>query len=391
MSEPSGESVPGEGFSTRAVHAGDPPWAPGNPVVNPIYQTSTFYSDPEGKSEVWYSRYGNNPNHRQVEERIRALEGADACLVTGSGMGAMVSALLACVRAGDHILAAEALYGGTRVLLDRELSRLGIESSYVDFLKPGWEAAVRANTGVLLCETLSNPLLRFTDPADLASVCREASAALIVDATFTPPSNLRTLSRGADLVVHSATKFYGGHSDLTAGVVCGGPELLEEARNRARVFGFAPDPHTAWLLERGVKTLAVRMERHNRNGLEVARWCEGRADIARVHYPGLESHVDHPRAARVLDGFGGMMGIEVAGGGEAATRFVSALRLAKVAPSLGGVDTLVSEPRHTSHVAMSSDERAAHGLADGFVRFSLGIEDPSDLIADIDQALRAAL
>ena len=388
MNQPHGQDV-GEGFSTRAVHAGDPERGVGNPVVNPIYQTSTFFSDPAGESEVWYSRYGNNPNHRQIEERIRSLEEAEACLVTGSGMGAMVSALLACVRAGDHILAAEALYGGTRVLLDRELSRLGIESSYVDFLSPGWEREIRANTRVLLCETLSNPLLRFTDPADLAPRARDAGAALVVDATFTPPSNLRTLSRGADLVVHSATKYYGGHSDLTAGVVCGRTELLEEVRNRARVFGFAPDPHSTWLLERGVKTLALRMERHNRNGLEIARWASGRPGIARVHYPGLESHPDHARAARMLDGFGGMLGLEVTGGGEAATRFVAALRLVKPAPSLGGVDTLVSEPRHTSHVAMTSEARAAQGLADGFVRFSLGIEDAPDLIADIDQALRA--
>ena len=387
-----GDSDPSAlGFSTRAVHAGDPERGPGNPVVNPIYQTSTFFSEPAGGGEVWYSRYGNNPNHRQLEERVRILEGAEACLVTASGMGAMVSAILSCVRAGDHILAAEALYGGTRILLDRELARLGIESSYVDLLRPGWESALRPNTRVILCETLSNPLLRFTDPADLVPVCSDIGASLIVDATFTPPSNLRTIERGADLVVHSATKYYGGHSDLTAGVVCGSSERLEEVRNRAKVFGVAPDPHSTWLLERGIKTLAVRMDRHNANGMEIARWCSARAGIRRAHYPGLESHPDHLRARALLTGFGGMMGIEIEGGGEAATRFVAALRLVKPAPSLGGVDTLVSEPRHTSHVAMLPEERAAQGLADGFVRFSLGIEDAADLIEDIDQALRAAV
>jgi cystathionine beta-lyase/cystathionine gamma-synthase len=380
---------PQQGFSTRAVHAGDHSREVGKPVVNPIYQTSTFFSDPTGEAEVWYSRYGNNPNHQLLEERICSLEEAEACLVTGSGMGAMVSALLASVRAGDHVLAADALYGGTRVLLDRELSRLGIESSFVDFLTAGWEAELRENTRVLLCETLSNPLLRFTDPADLAPRAREIGAALVVDATFTPASNLRTLERGADLVVHSATKYYGGHSDLTAGLVCGSTSRLEEVRERARVFGVAPDPHATWLLERGVKTLAVRMERHNRNGLELSRWCADQPGISRVHYPGLESHRDHDRARQVLDGFGGMMSIELAGGGEAATRFVSALRLAKPAPSLGGVDTLVSEPRFTSHVAMTPAARAAQGLSDGFIRFSLGIEDAADLIADIEQALRA--
>jgi cystathionine beta-lyase/cystathionine gamma-synthase len=381
----------GHGFSTRAVHAGDPERGPGNPVVNPIYQSSTFFSEPAGGAEVWYSRYGNNPNHRQAEERIRALEGAEACLVTASGMGAMVSALLSCVGAGDHVLAAEALYGGTRVLLDRELARLGIESSYVDLLTPGWESALRPNTRVLLCETLSNPLLRLTDPALLVSICREVGASLVVDATFTPPCNLRTIDRGADLVVHSATKYYGGHSDLTAGVVCGSASKMEGVRDRAKVFGVAPDPHATWLLERGIKTLAVRMDRHNANGMEISRWCSTRAGIRRAHYPGLESHPDHARARELLKGFGGMMGIEIEGGGEAATRFVAALRLVKPAPSLGGVDTLVSEPRHTSHVAMSPEERAAQGLADGFLRFSLGIEDSADLIADIDQALRVAV
>ena len=385
-----GEEAVGQGFSTRAVHAGDPPRAVGEPVGNPIYQTTTFFSAPAGDAEVWYSRYGNNPNHRRVEERVSALEGADACLVTASGMGAMVCAILSCVRAGDHVLAAEALYGGTRVLLDRELSRLGIESSYADLLSPGWEARLRPNTRVVLCETLSNPLLRLTDPADVAPATHRAGAALIVDATFTPPSNLRALDRGADLVVHSATKYYGGHSDVTAGLVCGSAERLRPVRERARTFGVAPDPHSTWLLERGIKTLAVRMDRHNSNGLEVSRWCSGRAGIRRVHYPGLESHPDHARARELTRGFGGMMSIELEGGGEAATRFVSALRLVKPAPSLGGVDTLVSEPRHTSHVAMSSAERAAQGLPDGFVRFSLGIEDAVDLIADIDQALIAA-
>lgn len=391
MKSPEGEGVPDPGFSTLAVHAGDPPRLPGEPVTNPIHQTSTFFSDPAGGGEVFYSRYGNNPNHRQVEQRVAALEGAEACLVTASGMGAMVSALLACAGAGDHVVAAEALYGGTRILLDRELSRLGITTTYVDLLTPGWQSAIRKNTRVILCETLSNPLLRLTDPAEIAPVAAAAGAALIVDATFTPPTNLRALERGADLVVHSATKYYGGHSDVTAGLVCGSATRMDVVRERARTFGVAPDPHATWLLERGIKTLAVRMERHNRNGLEVSRWGAERTGISRVHYPGLESHADHSRAREMLRGFGGMMGLELDGGGAAATRFVAALRLVKPAPSLGGVDTLVSEPRHTSHVALSADARAAQGIRDGFVRFSLGIEDAADLIADIDQALDVVL
>lgn len=384
------ESSRSPGMSTQAVHAGNPTRKVSDSVVNPIFQTTTFFSEPAGLGEVGYTRYGNNPNHVRVEERVRSLEGAEACVLTGSGMGALVCAILACAKAGDHILAAEALYGGTRVLLDRELSRLGIESSYVDFLSNEWRDALRPNTRVLLCETLSNPLLRFTDPADLAPVCAEIGAALIVDATFTPPTTLRTLARGADLAVHSATKYFGGHSDVTAGVVSGREELVQSVRDRARIFGVAIDPHAAWLLERGIKTLSVRMERHHRNALEVARWCSTQPGVKRVHYPGLPSHPDHARAAELLGGFGGMMSLEFAGGGEAATRFVAALRLATVAPSLGGVETLVSEPRHTSHAAMTPEARVAQGLGDGFIRISIGIEDAEDLIADLQQALRAA-
>jgi cystathionine beta-lyase/cystathionine gamma-synthase len=378
------------GPSTRAVHGGDPPVEPGGAVVNPIFQTTTFYSDPAPGAEVLYTRYGNNPNHLRLEERLCALEGAEGCVVTGSGMGAMVAALLSCLRAGDHVVAAEALYGGTRYLLEHELSRLGIETSYVDLPGSGWERELRPNTRVLLLETLSNPRLRFTDPAPLAAAVRGRDVAVVVDATFTPPTLFRVLERGVDLVVHSATKYLGGHSDVTAGVVCGGRERMETVRARARSFGVALDPHAAWLLERGIKTLALRMERHCANGLEVSRWCATRPEIARVHYPGLPSHPDHARAAELMSGFGGMMAIELRGGAEHATRFLGALRLAKVAPSLGGVETLVSEPRHTSHVSLTPEQRSGLGIPDGFVRFSLGIEDAEDIVADIEQALREA-
>ncbi|MET0398544.1 MAG: aminotransferase class I/II-fold pyridoxal phosphate-dependent enzyme [Longimicrobiaceae bacterium] len=377
------------GLSTRAVHAGDPARATDAPVNTPIVQSATFYADPDGAGELLYSRYGNGPNNVAVEERIAALEGAEDCVAVGSGMAAMACALLACVRAGDHVLAAEALYGGTRTLLARELSRLGVESTFVDFFAEDWRAALRPNTRVVLAETVSNPLLRVPDLRPLAAAAHEAGAVLVVDSTFATPVNARPLESGADLVVHSATKYLGGHSDVTAGAVLGGAELAGEVRRRAQVWGPALDPHAAWLLERGIKTLAVRMERHNRNGLEVARRVEGLPGVARVHYPGLPSHPDHEVARRVLCGFGGMVGIEVEGGGEAAGRFVRALRLAKPAPSLGGVETLVSEPRFTSHAAFTPAEREALGIRDGFFRFSLGIEDADDLVVDIERALEA--
>jgi cystathionine beta-lyase/cystathionine gamma-synthase len=377
------------GMSTRAIHAGHPAPSVGAPVVTPIYPSTTFYSDPSGEGEVLYTRYGNGPNHQILEQRIAALEGAQDALVVASGMAAMAMALLSVLQAGDHVLATDAIYGGTRGLLTNELSRLGIGTTFVDLFSAGWESGLRENTRVVLGETPSNPLLRVLDLDAIAQVAHAHGATVIVDATFGSPVHFRALEHGADIVMHSATKYLGGHSDVTAGVLAGSHARIAEARKRARVWGPVLDPHAAWLLERGIKTLPVRMERHNRNGMEVARWAEGRPEVARVFYPGLPSHPDHATARRVLDGFGGMVGIELAGGGPAADRFVRAIRLAKLAPSLGGVETLISEPRFTSHAAMTQEQRAANGIRDGFLRVSLGLEDADDLIADFDQALRA--
>lgn len=387
MADPVGR--PRAGPSTVAVHAGTPHGSPGDPVAGAIYQSTTFVSDPTGVSPTVYSRYGNNPGQSRLETKIAALEGAEACVVTGSGMGAIAAALLACLDAGDHVLAAEAMYGGTRALLEHELARLGIEVSWANFQVPGWETHIRPTTRVLLAEIPANPLMRVPDPAVLSAAARAASARLIIDVTFATPMNFRGLEHGVDLVVHSATKYIGGHSDVTAGAVCGAAPLIASARERVKNLGTAIDPHAAWLVERGAKTLALRMERQNANGLRVAEWLEARPEIRRVYYPGLASHPDHAVARRILDGFGGMIGVELAGGADVATRFVGALRLATLAPSLGGVETLVSEPRYTSHVNMTPEARAHAGIPDGFVRFSLGIEDPVDIIADLEQALGA--
>ncbi len=378
------------GPSTRAVHAGGPARRAGGPVTNAIYQTSTFFSERDGEGEVLYSRYGNGPNNRVLEERLAALEGAGDAVAVGSGMAAMVCALLANLAAGDHVLATRSIYGGTRRLLETELSRLGIETTFADFFSPGWEDGFRPTTKVVIGEIPSNPLMRVMDLRPVADAAHERGSVVVVDATFASPVNFRPLEHGADLVMHSATKYLGGHSDVTAGVIAGSREAVAGVRARAAIWGPALDPHAAWLLERGIKTLAVRMERHNRNGMEVARWAERQPGIAAVMYPGLPSHPDHETATRLLDGFGGMVGIELAGGGEAASRFVPALKLAAVAPSLGGVETLVSEPRYTSHAAMPPADREALGIRDGFLRFSLGIEDAEDIIGDIEQALSSA-
>jgi cystathionine beta-lyase/cystathionine gamma-synthase len=377
------------GVSTRAVHAGAEDGAIGDAVVTPIHQTTTFYSDPDGAGDVRYTRYGNNPNHLVLERTLCALEVAEAAMVFGSGMGAMASAILSCVAAGDHVVAGNALYGGTRTLLDRELARLGIECDFVDLHSADWTRALRSTTRLIVFELPTNPLVRVADPAVIVTAARAAGARVLVDATFATPVNFRGLEHGVDLVVHSATKYLGGHSDVTAGVVCGNEARIAEVRDRARIFGAALDPHAAWLLERGIKTLALRMQRHNENGMRVATWLEGQPAVRRVHHPGLASHPDNEMAARLLDGYGGMLSIELAGGGPAAAGFVRALRLAKLAPSLGGVETLVSEPRYTSHAGLSPQQREALGIPDGLVRFSLGIEDADDIIDDIRQALAA--
>jgi cystathionine beta-lyase/cystathionine gamma-synthase len=378
------------GPSTRAVHAGEGPRGVHDPVVNPIVLSTTFYSEPDGQGPVLYQRYGNGPNHVYVEERLAAVEGAEDAVVLASGMAAMTLAVISVVAAADHVVATDAIYGGTRALLEKELPRFGIETTFVDFSADGWRDGFRANTKLVIGESPSNPLLRVLDLRGIADEARARGAVTIVDSTFASPVNCRPLEHGVDLVMHSATKYLAGHTDVTAGVIAGSRARVGAVRDRAKVWGPALDPHAAWLLERGMKTLALRMERHNRNGMAVASWAEGHPGVARVHYPGLASHPDHAVAERVLDGFGGMVGIEVAGGGEAAARFVRAVKVAKLAPSLGGVETLMSEPRYTSHSGMSPERRAANGIRDGFIRISLGIEDADDLIADFEQALAAA-
>ncbi|HVG43846.1 MAG TPA: PLP-dependent aspartate aminotransferase family protein [Longimicrobium sp.] len=379
------------GPSTRAVHAGEGPRGVHDPVVNPIVLSTTFMSEPDGQGPVLYQRYGNAPNHVLVEARLASLEGAEDAVVLASGMAAMACAVISVVSAGDHVLATEAIYGGTRGLLEKELPRFGVETTFVDFSAPGWQDGFRPNTKLVIGESPSNPLLRVLDLRPIADEAHARGAVLVVDSTFASPLNARPLEHGVDLVMHSATKYLAGHSDVTAGVIAGSRALVGAVRDRAKVWGPTLDPHAVWLLERGMKTLAVRMERHNRNGMAIASWAEGHPGVAQVHYPGLASHPDHAVAERVLDGFGGMVGIEVAGGGEAAARFVRALKVAKLAPSLGGVETLLSEPRYTSHAGMSPERRAANGIRDGFIRVSLGIEDADDIIADFEQALQAAV
>lgn len=376
------------GRSTIAVHGLPerlPDWAP---VAPPIMQSSTFTNPVGSPAEVLYSRYGNNPNQLAVARKYALLEGAEDAVFLASGMGATALAHLAVLRPGDHLLASAWIYGGTRALFDQELGRLGIEVTYVDPTQPRhWRTSLRDTTRAVFVETPINPTVRVVDLAPIASLVEEHGLAFLVDATFASPVNFRPLEHGADVVITSATKYLNGHSDVVGGAVAGSASLIEEVTRLMRIWGQSIDPHAAWLIDRGMQTLTVRLERHNANGLAVARWAAEQPAIARVHYPGLASHPDHQLAGRVLDGYGGMIGLEIAGGTAAVERFLTGLSLIAHAPSLAGVESLISEPRLTSHRELSAERRAAMGIPDGFVRLSCGIEDAADIIADLDQAL----
>lgn len=376
------------GPSTRAIHDRLEPAPDGSPVAPPLVQSATFTHPVGGTGEVRYTRYGNNPNQIAIGRRLAQLEGAEAALFTASGMGAVALAHLAVLRPGDHLVSSSWIYGGVHQLFAQEFGRFGIEVTFVHPTQArAWKRALRKNTRALFLETPTNPLLRLLDVEPLATLCKSEGLALLVDSTFATPINFRPLAHGADIVIHSATKYLNGHSDVIAGAVAGSESLVEEVRRLMKLWGQALDPFAAWLIDRGMRTLAVRMERHNATGLAVAQWCARQEGIAAVHYPGLPSHPDHDLATRLFRGYGGMLGIELAGGARAAERFLRALRLVTHAPSLGGVETLVSEPRVTSHASLTPDERAEAGIPDGFLRFSLGLEDADDLIADLAQAL----
>jgi cystathionine beta-lyase/cystathionine gamma-synthase len=358
------------------------------PVVRALYQSVNYIQEIGTSEGVRYPRYGNAPNAESVQRRMAVLEGAEASVLLASGMGATACALLALLRPGDHVVASDWIYGGTRALLEEEFASLGIEVSLVDPVETRvWRRMVRKNTRVVFIETPVNPTCRVLDLKPVSYICKESGIALVVDATFASPINFRPLEHGADVSIHSATKYLNGHHDVMGGVVSGTSPYIEEVRRKMMLWGQAPDPFAAWLLERGLKTLDVRVQRQNANAMRVAEWAETSREIRRVHYPGLPSHPDHAVAKRTLDGFGGMMALELAGGARAVDRMLRRLRIFQHAPSLGGVDSLVSEPRHTSHAGVSASQRAKAGIPDGFVRLSIGIESADDLIADLEQAL----
>ena len=377
------------GLSTTAIHGGAPQPTPGSPVTAPLVQSVNYVQETGTSEGLQYTRYGNTPNAERVQRRLAMLEGSEAALVLSSGMGATSCAMLALLRSGDHLITSSWIYGGTRKLFTEDLPGMGIEVTFVNPLEPrAWRKGLRKTTRVLFLESPVNPTCRVLELNSLQSLAHSEGIALVVDSTFASPVNFRPIEHGVDVVIHSATKYLNGHHDILAGVVCGNEPFIDEVRRKMMVWGQAPDPFACWLLERGLKTIDVRVKRQNENAMRIAEWCSARPEIAKVHYPGLPGHPDHQIAKSILDGFGGMLAIELKGGGPAALRFVQSLKVFTYAASLGGVDSLVIEPRYSSHEHMTPAERARIGIPDGFLRVSVGIENVEDLIADIEQALQ---
>ena len=379
-------------MDTVAVHGGEPRPGPDGSAVFPIYQGTVYEVEPgTGYHDLKYIRLNSTPSQRYLHDKLAALEGAEAAVATSSGMAAVTTILLSLMRAGDHLLAGDCLYGGTHDFLTGRAADLGWSFSFVDGGRPEtWEAARTDRTKVFLVETITNPLMRVGLLDQVADFGRREGIVTVIDNTFASPVNFRPLQAGFDVVFHSATKYLGGHSDLVAGAVMGGADLTERVRKTINLFGGSLDPHAGFLLARGIKTLALRVQAQNANALALARFLQDRPAVAAVNYPGLTSHPDHAHAEKLLSGFGGMLSLRLHGGEQAAQALLDAVTLPYVAPSLGGVETLITRPVATSHAGMSLEDRERLGITADLIRISAGIEGAQDLIGDFAQALDKA-
>jgi len=385
------------GFNTKLVHAGIPADAHGS-VVTPIYQTSTFaFRDAQQGANRFagteggyiYTRIGN-PTTVALEENVAQLENGFGATAMASGMGAVSTVYLALLSAGDHIVSTDSVYGPSRGLMEKHMSRFGVASTYVDTSDlANLRGALRPNTRVVYIESPSNPAMSVTDLAAAAEIAHAAGALLVVDNTFASPHLQKPLDLGADLVLHSVTKFINGHADVVGGIVVSKTEALhKQIRAMLINLGANMDPHQAYLVSRGLKTLALRVERAEQSARLVAPWLEARPEVAWVRYIGLPSHPQHALAGRQMTGYGSMIAFELKGGTEAGRIVMDGVKLAGLAVSLGGVETLISHPASMTHAGMARENRLAAGITDGLVRLSIGIEDVEDILADLDQALR---
>lgn len=376
------------GFGTRAVHAGQRPDPSTGAIMTPIFQTSTYAQEGLGVNKGYEYARGKNPTREALERNIASLEGGRHGFAFGSGMGCLDS-IMKLLQSGDEVICAENMYGGTPRLFDRILSNFGLKFRYVDTRDPQKiEDALTANTRAIICETPTNPLMRLTDLEAVGEISKRAGALYIVDNTFATPIFQRPFEYGADIVFHSTTKYLNGHSDMIGGIaVVKDDDLAARLQFILNAAGAVPGPFDSWLALRGTKTLHLRMAAHDSNGRRVAAWLAERLGEERVVYPGLCSHPQHALACKQMSGFGGMLSINLANRDEAA-KVVSRVRLFALAESLGGVESLTCHPASMTHASVPPERRAAIGIGDGLVRFSVGIEDVADLIADLDQALK---
>ncbi|HEX5735327.1 MAG TPA: aminotransferase class I/II-fold pyridoxal phosphate-dependent enzyme [Blastocatellia bacterium] len=378
-------------IDTKLIHAGEPSPRIKGAVSMPIFQSAMFeYEGETSYHDIKYIRLNNTPNHQALHEKLAALENAEAALVTASGMAAISTTLLTVLRAGDHLLAQGCLYGGTHDLITREFASFGMEYDFINADDPAsWPGKLRPNTRAVYVEAMTNPLVQIGDLKAVVEFARDNKLVSIIDNTFASPVNFRPPEIGFDVSLHSCTKYLNGHSDIVGGAAIGRRDLIEQITHRVNHLGGSMDPHAAFLLHRGMKTLALRVNRQNESALKLAQFLEGHPAVEKVNYAGLESHPRHQRARELFDGFGGVLSFTLAGGIDAAERLIARVRLPICAPSLGGVETLITRPATTSHSGMSREDRERLGISDSLVRVSVGIEAIDELIEDFDQALKA--
>lgn len=376
-----------KGLNTICTHVGELEDKQHKGAVSPLYMSTSYaYEDVDVKR---YPRYFNTPNQEGLCKKIAALEHAESALIFGSGMAAVSTALLAFLGAGDHVVLQQTLYGGTYNLINEEFSKYGIEYSFTS----GWnadafEAKIKANTKVIYIETPSNPLLTITDLEAIAGLAKKHGLITMIDNTFASPVNQNPIDFGIDIVIHSATKYMGGHSDICAGAVASTTENMDRIFQLAKNFGGSLSDYTVWLLERSMKTMGIRVKAQNENALAMAIFLDGLEEVEKVYYPGLPRHIDHDIAKKQMKGYGGMLSFELNEKLDS-SKFQKALNLIKPSMSLAGVESTVLSPTQTSHALMSAEVRAEQGISDGLIRFSLGIEEIEDLKKDIQQALNS--
>ena len=388
------------GMATRAIHAGEDRQRYADSITTPIVQTSTYvFKDSKeieaytkkGKERFEYGRYGN-PTEKVAERRLADLEGAEACVVFGSGMSAVVTTILALVHSGDHIVITDDAYKQTLDFCSSYLQRFGVDCTIVEF--GDYEAldrAVRRNTRFIISESPTNPYLNIFDLDRLRQIARKHKILTLIDSTFVTPMNQRPLEYGVDLVIHSCTKYLAGHNDILAGAVLGRSELIDDIRLLHKAMGGVIDAHCCYLLLRGLKTFPLRMAAHNKTGMEVAKFLEAHPVVRRVYYPGLPSHRHYEVAQRQMTGFGGVVTFDIKGGLANAKRFLDNLKLCFIAPSLGGVETLITHPATVSYYDRTRKDRYKLGITDTLLRLAVGIEDAGDILADLDRALKKSV